>query len=79
MSSPENPPSGGEKAHPLFGALAGDLTIPADIDWTAPTCPDWEAYAERKYGPDSKLGKIWAEYVNRQIERDKHDQTSDAS
>ena len=54
---------------PLFGFMKGMLTIPPGVDLTAPTCPDWEAYAEKKYGPDSELGKLWAKVVERENQR----------
>ena len=56
---------GAKPRHPAFGSMRGLLTIPAGVDLTEPTCPDWDAYAERKYGPDSKLGRLWAQVVER--------------
>jgi len=32
---------GREGEHPLFGALKGTLTIPADLDLTQPADPEW--------------------------------------
>lgn len=58
-----------EPCHPALGSMIGQLTIPPGVDLTEPTCPDWEAYAERKYGPDSKLGKLWAQVVMRESQR----------
>jgi hypothetical protein len=46
---PNGPPpaSTGEiTAHPLFGALAGQITIPDSTDLTAPTGARWEADEE---------------------------------
>jgi hypothetical protein len=36
--------------HPAFGFMKGLLTVAPGVDVTAPTCPHWEAYAEKKYG-----------------------------
>jgi hypothetical protein len=55
--------------HPLFGWMKGTFTIAPGTDLTAPACPEWEAYAERKYGPESKLGKLWAQVVEREEQR----------
>jgi hypothetical protein len=54
------------RRHPLFGSMKGTLTIAPGVDLTAPSCPDFDAYAERKYGPESRLGKLWAEVVERE-------------
>jgi hypothetical protein len=48
------------------GCTEGAVTVGPDVDLTAPTCPHWEAYAEKKYGPDSYLGKLWARVVERE-------------
>jgi len=41
--------------HPAFGFMKG-LLIPVDgYDPTEPLFPDWEEYADKKYGPGSKL------------------------
>jgi hypothetical protein len=58
-----------KRRHPLFGCMKGTLTVAPSVDLTEPTCPDWESYAERKYGPASKLGKLWAQVVEREIRR----------
>jgi hypothetical protein len=49
--------------HPAFGFMKALLTVAPGVDLTAPTCPHWEAYAEKKYGPDSELGKLLAQLV----------------
>jgi hypothetical protein len=49
--------------------MKGLTTISPGFDLAEPTFPDWEAYAERKYGPDSRLGKIWAQLVEREMQR----------
>jgi hypothetical protein len=55
--------------HPLFGCMKGTVAIAPGVDLTEPTCPDWEAYAERKYGPKSRLGKLWSQVVEYEIRR----------
>jgi hypothetical protein len=54
------------RRHPLFGWTKGTLTIAPGVDLTEPTCPDFEAYADRKYGPKSRLGKLWVKVVERE-------------
>lgn len=36
---------------PVFGCMAGTVTIPDGVDLTEPSLPDWERYADEKYGP----------------------------
>lgn len=60
---------GKRRRHPLFGWLRGTLRIAPGVDLTEPTCPEWEAYAEKRYGPESKLGKLWAQVVERAEQR----------
>lgn len=62
---PQPPTRNQDSPHPLIGCMKGTLTIAPGVDLTEPTCPDWEAYAERKYGPNSRLGRIWAQFVER--------------
>ncbi|MDD9910341.1 MAG: hypothetical protein OXR62_11695 [Ahrensia sp.] len=39
---PPVPDQGGEKRrHPIFGCMKGMITIPDDLDLTAPADPDW--------------------------------------
>ena len=57
------------KRHPLFGRMKGMMKIVPGVDLTEPTFPDWEAYEEEHYGPDSALGQIWARAVERQLKK----------
>jgi hypothetical protein len=57
------------KRHPLFGRMKGTIKIASGVDLTEPTFPDWEAYEEQHYGPDSELGQIWAKAVERQLKK----------
>jgi len=48
MKTSESPPKKtGARRHPLFGALKGLMTVPADLDLTQPAAPEW---AERLPG-----------------------------
>ena len=49
--------------------MKGTLTIPPGVDLTDPAWPDWDAYAEKKYGRESELGKLWAQVVEREKQR----------
>jgi hypothetical protein len=49
--------------------MKGALTIPPGVDLTEPVWPDWDAYAEKKYGPESELGKLLAQAVKREKQR----------
>ena len=35
---------------PIFGCMEGTVTIPDGVDLTDPSLPEWEQYAEEKYG-----------------------------
>lgn len=37
----QTPPRAGPRRHPLFGAMKGLLTVPADLDLTQPADADW--------------------------------------
>ena len=54
------------RRHPAFGWMNGTITIAPGVDLTEPTCPHWEAYAEKKYGPDGELGRLWAQVIERE-------------
>jgi hypothetical protein len=45
--------------HPAFGFMKGLLTVAPGVDLTAPICPHWEAYAEKKYGPIVSWANCW--------------------
>jgi hypothetical protein len=49
--------------------MKGMLTIAPGVDLTDPAFPDWENYAENKYGPDSELGKLLAQVIEREKPR----------
>ena len=54
--APSNMPAAGfneeQQAYrsPIFGCMKGTVTIPDDVDLTEPALPDWEKYADEKYG-----------------------------
>jgi hypothetical protein len=52
--------------HPAFGFMKGALIIAPGVDLTEPAWPDWDAYAEKKYGPESELGKLLAQAAKRE-------------
>jgi hypothetical protein len=54
---------------PLFGCMKGTLTIAPGVDLTEPACPEWGADADKKYGPDSELGKLMAQVAEREDQR----------
>jgi hypothetical protein len=66
---PDSVESGVEPGHSPFGCMKGTLTIAPGLDLTQPAWPDWDAYAEKKYGPESELGKLWAQVVEREKQR----------
>ncbi|MCF6326292.1 MAG: hypothetical protein L3J21_03250 [Devosiaceae bacterium] len=37
---------------PIFGCMAGTVTIPDDVDITEPAMPEWAEMIEEKYGKD---------------------------
>lgn len=45
----------GTPKHPGFGFMKGLITFADGFDPTEPSLPDWEEYAEQKYGKGSKL------------------------
>jgi hypothetical protein len=49
--------------------MKGMLAIVPGADLTDAAFPDWENYAENKYGPDSELGKLWAQVAERDKQR----------
>lgn len=53
--SPQPDLAGHLVKHPGFGFMKGLITFADDFDPTEPAFPDWEEYAEQKYGKDSKL------------------------
>jgi hypothetical protein len=70
MSDPEKDAVGPRRLRqPASGLMREMITIAPEVDPTEPTCPDWEAYAERKYGPNSRLGRMWARLVERENQR----------
>ena len=68
-STGDGPYVSGQLPHPVFGFMKGMLVNAPEFDPTTPVCPNWESYAEQKYGPDSELGKLLAAAVD-QSKRD---------
>ena len=52
--------------HPGFGFMKGLLTVAPGTDLTAPSCPHWDAYPDKKYGPYSELGQLLAQVAGRE-------------
>ena len=46
----DKPNQSGLKRSPIFGCMAGTVTIADDVDLTEPSMPNWQEYVDEKYG-----------------------------